>query len=96
MPARKVGAKSKDGGLCLFSKCSFLAACLREIQFYLAKFNIEVRAEYIPSKSNHLADLCSRAFTTDSHFRNFNQLLSQGTLILENVVYEKFNFDHEY
>ena len=76
------------------TKCPFLANCLREIQFFLAKFNIEIKAEYIPSKQNHLADLCSRAFSNNMHFRNFNKLLSQGTLILENVYYDKFNFEY--
>ena len=47
----------------------FLAACLREISYFLASFNIELRAEYIPSKDNYLADLCSRAFSSETYFR---------------------------
>ena len=74
------------------TKSPFLAACLREINFYLAEHNIEIRAEYIPSKQNCLADLCSRAFSSDKYFKNFNSLLSQGTLKLENVVYDNFYF----
>ena len=77
------------------TRSPFLASCLREIQFYLAMFNIEVRAQYIPSKQNKLADLCSRAFSSDTHFKNFNKLLLNGTLILENIHYDKFYFDHE-
>ena len=77
------------------TKSPFLAACLREIQFYLASFNIEIKAEYIPSKENKLADLCSRTFTNDHFYSNFNKLLNDGTLILENVFYEKFYFDYE-
>ena len=61
---------------------------------FSSKFSIEIKAEYIPSKQNHLADLCSRAFSNNMHFRNFNKLLSQGTLILENVYYDKFNFEY--
>lgn len=75
------------------TRSPFLASCLREIQFFLAKFNIEIRAEYIPSKENYLADLCSRAFTNDVHFKNFNKLLNDGTIILENVCYDKFDFE---
>lgn len=78
------------------TKSPFLAACLREMQFFLAKYNIEVKADYIPSKSNYLADLCSRAFINDTHFRNFNKLLDEGTIVLENVCYDKFYFDHKY
>ena len=74
------------------TKSPFLAACLREINFYLAEHNIELRAEYIPSKQNCLADLCSRAFSSDKYFNNFNKLLIQGTLKLENVVYDHFYF----
>ena len=77
------------------TKSPFLASCLREINFYLAKYNIEIRAEYVPSKSNVLADLCSRAYINDAYFKNFNSLLDEGTIILENIHYDKFYFDHE-
>ena len=75
------------------TRSPFLAACLREILYVLAKFNIELRAEYIPSKENCLADLCSRAFSNDNFFNNFNKLLNDKVLILENVFYEKFSFE---
>ena len=75
------------------TKSPFLASCLREMQYFLAKFNIEIRAEYIPSKENCLADLCSRAFNNDVYFKNFNKLLNDGVLILENICYEKFYFE---
>ena len=39
------------------TRSPFLANCLREIQFVLASYNIELKAEYIPSKENKLADL---------------------------------------
>ena len=77
------------------TRSPFLAACLREIQFYLASFNIEIRAEYIPSKQNCLADLCSRAFSNDTHFSNFNSLLKQGTIVLDHIFYEKFYFEND-
>ena len=75
------------------TKSPFLAACLREIHFFLARYNIELKAEYVPSKDNFLADLCSRAFSSEAYFRNFNKLLEDGTLKLENVMYEKFDFE---
>ena len=78
------------------TKSPFLASCLREMNFYLAEHNIEMRAEYIPSKQNCLADLCSRAFSSDKFFVNFNKLLFQGTLKLENIIYEKFYFENDY
>ena len=77
------------------TKSPFLASCLREMNFYLAEHNIEMRAEYIPSKQNCLADLCSRAFSSDKFFVNFNKLLFQGTLKLENIIYEKFYFEND-
>ena len=77
------------------SKSPFLASCLREIHYFLAKFNIEIFAEYIPSKQNVLADLCSRAFTSVTFFNNFKALLNNNTLVLENACYEKFKFEHE-
>ena len=75
------------------TKSPFLASCLREIIFFLAKYNIEIRAEYIPSRDNKLADLCSRAFSNSTHYHNFNQLLKDGNLVLEEVFYDKFYFD---
>ena len=78
------------------TRSPFLASCLREIQYCLAKYNIEIKATYIPSKDNKLADLCSRAFCTDLHFKNFNKLLLNGTLVLDTLHYDKFYFDYEY
>ena len=75
------------------SKSPFLASCLREINFFLARYSIEIKAEYIPSKDNCLADLCSRAFTNDKYFNNFNKLLYDGVLKLENILYDSFNFE---
>ena len=75
------------------TRSPFLAACLREIQFVLARYNIEMQAEYIPSKENHLADLCSRAFSNDMFYKNFNKLLLDKVLILENVCYDKLQFE---
>ena len=74
------------------TRSPFLAACLREIFFYLAKFNIELRAEYIPSRDNDMADLCSRAFSSDMHYSKFTKLLNDRVLILENICYEKLQF----
>ena len=76
-----------------FTRSPFLATCLREIQYLLAKHNIEIKAQYIPSKDNCLADLCSRAFSNKCHLENFNSLLNSGTLILETLCYKKFNFE---
>ena len=74
------------------TKSPFLASCLREISLCLAENNIELRAEYIPSKQNHLADLCSRAFMTECNFSNFNKILKQGIIKLDYVHYDKFYF----
>ena len=76
------------------TKSPFLASCLREINFFLAEYSIEIRAEYIPSKENKLADLCSRAFSDIKHFENFNKLLNDGTIVLEEVYYDRFQFDY--
>ena len=76
------------------SRSSFLANCLREIQFVMAEFNIELRAEYIPSKQNCLADMCSRAFINETHYINFINCLHNKTLILDDLFYNKFYFEH--
>ena len=76
------------------SRSPFLAACLREIQFFLANYNIEIKAQYIPSKQNFLADLCSRAFTSESFYANFKKILNEGTLFLDCIDYNKFKFEY--
>ena len=78
------------------TKSPFLAACLREINFFLAKHNIEICAQYIPSKENVLADLCSRAFSNEVHYNNFIKLVNDGTLKVETVLYDKFYFDFDF
>ena len=74
------------------TRSPFLAACLREICFYLARYNIELRAEYIPSRDNSMADLCSRAFNDDLNYNKFKILLNEKVLVLDNIFYEKFEF----
>ena len=76
------------------SRSPFLASCLRDIQFILAKFNIELRAEYIMSKDNCLADMCSRAFTDEMHYKNLNTCLNNGSLYLEYIWYNSFYFEY--
>ena len=78
------------------TRSPFLAACLREIYFVLASFNIELRANYIPTKENCLADTCSRAFTSEIHYNNFNRLLSDRILILENFSYDMLSFEVDF
>ena len=75
------------------TRSPFLTACLREIYYFLASFNIELKAEYISSKDNYLADLCSRAFINEKYFANFNKLLLDKVLVLEHVYYDKFIFE---
>ena len=76
------------------TKSDFLASCLREIQFLLASFNIELKAFYIPSKENCLADLCSRAFSSNIYYKNFCYCLDNGTLILDTLFYDYFFFEY--
>ena len=75
------------------TKSPFLADCLRKLTFFLVKYNIELKAEYVPSKQNVLADLCSRAFSSETHFANFNKILQDRVLRLETVYYNKFDFE---
>ena len=77
------------------TRSPFLASCLREIQFILAKYNIEIRAEYIPSKENCLADLCSRAFSNEILFNKFNEHIANGTFNLECVDYNCVYFQYD-
>ena len=75
------------------TRCPILAACLREMYFFLAKYNIELKAHYIPLKYNCLADLCSRAFSSVSHHTNFTKLLVDRVLILDLLDYRKLEFE---
>ena len=75
------------------TRCPFLAACLREINFVCVDYNNQLRANYIPSKENCLADVCSRAFTSEAHYNHFNKLLHDKILFLEQVYYDKLKFE---
>ena len=77
------------------TRSPFLGACLREIAFFLTEFNIQLRAEYITSRDNFLADTCSRAFSSEKYFNNFNLLLQNKTILLDPLFYNKFNFEYE-
>ena len=59
-------------------------------------YNIEIFAEYVPSKQKFLADLCSRAFINQSYYNQFNELLSAGTIVLENVIYTNLDFEYDF
>ena len=77
------------------SRSPELASYLREINFFLARYSIELKSEYIPSKENCLADLCSRAFSSVTHYNNFNKFLNDGVLKLDLFSYDnlKCNLD---
>ena len=75
------------------TRCPILAACLREMYYFLAKCNIELKAEYFPLKKNRLADLGNHAFSSVIHHNNFTKLLVEKVLLLDLVYYDKFNFE---
>lgn len=74
------------------TRSPFLAACLREINYFLVKYNIEIKAKYISSKDNKIADICSRAFSSDLFLSKFNKLLSEN-FKLDYLYYDKFDFE---
>ena len=74
------------------TRSPFLAACLREINYFLVKYNIEIKAKYISSKDNKIADICSRAFSSDLFLGKFNKLLSEN-FKLDYLYYDKFDFE---
>ena len=42
-----------------------------------------------------MADLCSRAFSSYVFYEKFNKLLNDRDLILENIFYDKFQFQFD-
>ena len=68
------------------SKDSFLQKCLREILYYAARFNFEVKAVFFPGVENRTADLLSR-WHMDSSFKNLFYDLS---VVRSDVTHEKF------
>ena len=77
------------------TRCPILVACLREMYYFLAKCNIELRAQYIPSKENCVptfAAVLSAALVT---MLIFTKLLVDKVLLLEVVDYRKFHFEYD-
>ena len=68
------------------SRDSFLQKCLREILYFAARFNFEVRAVYFPEIKNRTADLLSR-WHMDVSFKNKFYDLS---VVRSDITYEKF------
>ena len=68
------------------TKDSFMQCCLREILFFAARYNFEVRAVYFPGIDNRTADVLSRWHTDSS----FEKLFFELPVIKDQACNEKF------
>ena len=80
------------------TKDSFMQCCLREILFFAARYNFEVRAVYFPGVDNRTADVLSRWHTDSS----FEKLFFELPVIKDQDCNEKyvytglFEFTHDW
>lgn len=66
---------------------NFLKSCLRELEFVVARFEFEIRANHIPGVSNRVPDALSRWHLGDEYRHKFVRLTS-GLDAKEKFVYE--------
>ena len=74
----------------------FMNACLRELAFQSAKFNIEIKARHIISVANTLPDLLSRWYRDRSAQRKFCQLTCGKGMRHSYVHHNLFLFDNDW
>lgn len=74
------------------SKCSILQDCLREIAFLSAISECQIRAVYLDTKSNRLADILSRWDKNEYYRQEFFKLTSNLALKEFKVTEELFQF----
>ena len=80
-----------------FSRDSFLQSCLREICYFAAINEFQIKANLLTSSENRLADFLSRWSLNESHYRElFHDLVADMT-VTEHIVHESpFSFTHNW
>ena len=78
------------------SKNIFMQSCLREICFYAARFEFDIRATHIESVNNRLADYLSRWHLQPSFGSEFFKLASGFSLLEKGVSSDMFLFTHDW
>ena len=66
---------------------AFLQSCLREIEFFAARFEFEIRANHIPGIENRIPDALSRWYSGEG-YRNQFRAEVQGLSVSEVFVYD--------
>ena len=75
---------------------AFMQDCLREISFHAARFQCQIKANWVEGVSNRHADALSRWHLGPNHPQEFWNLV-QGLQVHETFVYEGLlNFSHDW
>lgn len=74
------------------SRCEILQDCLRELAFLSAIYECQIRAVYLDTQSNRIADRLSRWNSSELYRQQFYELTSNFTLIESKVNEELFQF----
>ena len=78
------------------ARCPFLQDCLRELCYFAARFQFEIRAHHLPSSENRLADHLSRWHQSEVHRQRFYDL-TNGLITGEvSVQAHLFRFEHNW
>lgn len=78
------------------SRDPFLQQCLREICFWAARYEFELKATHLPGMENRTADILSRAHLGDLHACRLTQLCEGWQARNLPVSDELFNFSHRW
>ena len=78
------------------SRDSFMQTCLRELCFYAAQGEFEIRAIHIPGVDNRVPDLLSRWGLGDRFAREFHEVSKNDELVECYVSDDVFRFNHSW
>ena len=74
------------------AKCKFMQKCLREIIFFAALNEFEIKAVHISGVDNRIADHLSRWHLNESHRKTFEDITKEVTLYNSVVQGKDFTF----
>lgn len=73
----------------------FAQTCLRELFFWCARFDCQIRVEFIGTKQNRMADLLSRPFDEDCNVE-FARLTKHMDVRIQQVPDSIFEFENDW
>lgn len=78
------------------ARAHFMQACLREVSWFAAQHEFEIRASHIEGESNRIPDHLSRWHLDSSHEKKFYELTEGMSISVCSAPDEIFQFSHDW